>query len=324
VPVRGRENRLASGAAARISERGRAAVRPEAALGRARGSADADRSPSSMPASAVWRMAASSAATRFSALRRLGSLCCHGAGPARPGSTLRPPAAAAKRYLSSDPSRPPSGRTAMSAAAAGPEHIPPPPRSSYPEPEIFPLPDGVDGSRVGLYEIVGSEGTANDGGGLRSIFGVHGPRQYWPGGGGSLEAAGGGCFAVVEVAGRQYKVTAGDTLYTNRIPGEVNTTITFDKVSLVGTMLWSVFGRPYVPDAAVRATVESQTRSAKVMVTKFKKRKGYRRRKGHRQPITRVHIDAVEYSAPDGDSLVPHEVPYDPLRPPMSNNPRLI
>lgn len=195
---------------------------------------------------------------------------------------------------------------------------------TIPEPEILPLPEGVDGSRMGLYEIVGSEGTGPNGKGARAVFGVHGPREYWLGGGGNIESAAGGSFAVIDLSGRQYKVMAGDVLYTNRIPGEVNTTISLDRVVLLGTMLYSIFGRPHIPGAVVKATVESQTKTAKVMVTKFKKRKGYLRRNGHRQPITRIHIDSIDYDVPAGNLIVPHEVPYDPMRPPTSNNPRYL
>lgn len=199
-----------------------------------------------------------------------------------------------------------------------------PEREPEHEPETFPLPDGVDGSQVGLYEIIGSEGGGEKGDGSSAIFGVHGPREFWSGGGGNIEAAGGGAFAVIEAAGRQYKVVAGDVLYTNRIPGEVNEPHVFESVACVGTMLWTVFGRPLVPGAKVLATVESQTRSQKVMVTKFKKRKGYTRRMGHRQPITRFRIDSVEYETPAGETLRPYEVEYDPLKPPGPNNGRFI
>jgi large subunit ribosomal protein L21 len=197
-------------------------------------------------------------------------------------------------------------------------------RHPRPEPQVLPLPDGVDGSRIGLFEIVGTEGTGREGNGKRAIFGVHGPREHWIGGGDNLESASGGSFAVIELAGRQYRVVPGDVLYVNRIPGEVNASIVLDKVVLIGSMLWSVFGRPYIPGAVVKATVESQTRTAKVIVTKFKKRKGYLRRQGHRQPITRLHIDSVDYEVPDGKLIVPHEVPYDPRRPPLPNNTRYI
>jgi large subunit ribosomal protein L21 len=198
-------------------------------------------------------------------------------------------------------------------------------RQSLDEPlEVFPLPEGVDGSRIGLYELIGTEGTGTDGDGYRAVLAVHQPRETWRGMEKSRKGAGGGIFAGVEVAGKQYKVTAGDTLWTHRIDGEVNSQIVLDKVCIVGTVLWSVFGRPRIPAATVTCTVEAQTLTARVIVTKFKKRKGYTRRKGHRQPITRLHIDKVEYALPSADKIVPHEVNYNPLRPPISNRPRFI
>lgn len=174
---------------------------------------------------------------------------------------------------------------------------------------------------MGLYEILDS---AEGDDGANAIFGVHGPREFWPGGGGSLEAAGGGAFAVIDLAGRQFKVVEGDTLYTNRIEGEVNEEHVFENIACLGTMLYTVFGRPFVPNARVVATIEGQMRSRKVMVTKFKKRKGYTRRKGHRQPITRFRILSVEFKAPEADRLKPYEVEVSPLMPPRPNNVRVF
>jgi large subunit ribosomal protein L21 len=194
----------------------------------------------------------------------------------------------------------------------------------FPPPEALPLPDGVDSTKLGMYELVSTVGTGSNGDGLRAVLGVHGPREQWPASGGDISAAGGGIFAVVEVAGKQYKVTPGDTLYCNRIPGEVSESVHFDRVVLVGTLDWTVFGRPLVPSAVVKAVVESQTRTAKVIVAKFKKRKGYRRRRGHRQPITRLRIESVDYALPSSDQIVPHIVEYSPTRPPLPNNPRFV
>jgi large subunit ribosomal protein L21 len=194
----------------------------------------------------------------------------------------------------------------------------------FPPPEAIPLPEGVDSSKLGLFELVGTEGTGAAGDGFRAVLGVHGPREHWPYNGGSIDAARGGIFAIVEVAGKQYKVTDGDTLYAHRIPGEVSSVVEFDRVSIIGTLDWTVFGRPLIPSAVVKATVESQTRTAKVMVTKFKKRKGYLRRRGHRQLITRLHIDSIDYTLPSSEHIVPHVVAYDPMRPPMPNNMRFV
>lgn len=187
---------------------------------------------------------------------------------------------------------------------------------NVPQPEILPLPDGIP-NEFGIYEVVGTEGTGADKDGLRTIFGVHGPH---PRGDEGLERAGGGSFAVIELGNRQFKVTAGDTLYIPRIDGDVAEQIVLPNVLLVGTFLYSIFGRPLIPFASVRATVEAQTLTAKVHRTKFKKRKGYSRKIGHRQPITRLRIDSVEFDVPLAQNLEPHEIELDPKRPPLPNN----
>jgi len=153
---------------------------------------------------------------------------------------------------------------------------------------------------------------------------VHGPSHLITAGGKEFEGAAGGIFAIIATSGTQYKVTPGDILYTNRLEGEVNTQISFDKVCLIGTLDWSLFGRPLIREAEVLATVEEQTKSGKVMVTKFKKRKGYRRRQGHRQPITRVRIDEIRYSLPDASQISAYKIPYDPRRPNMPNMAKFV
>lgn len=174
-----------------------------------------------------------------------------------------------------------------------------------------------------MYEIVGTEGTY-EGKGLTSIFAVHGPPEQWSDKEDILHGAHGGCFAVFEAGGTQHKVTADNALFLNRIPGDINEKVVFDRVLLVGSVAWSVIGRPYIPTASVVATIEEQTRSAKVMVTKFKKRKGYLRRKGHRQNVTRIRINEVLFDLPDASQLVPFEVELDPNRPPLPNSPRFL
>ncbi len=185
--------------------------------------------------------------------------------------------------------------------------------------EILPLPEGLSGDKFELYELLGTEGT--DGGkGLTSVFAVHGPPETWSYQEDPLHGANGGCYAVMEAGGRQHKVVADNALYLNRIDGDVNEQVVFDKVLLVGSIAWSVFGRPYIPTAKVLATIEEQTLSGKVIVAKFKKRKGYRRRQGHRQNVTRVRINEVVFDMPTVDGMKPLEIALDPFRPPLSNH----
>lgn len=185
--------------------------------------------------------------------------------------------------------------------------------------EIYPLPDGVSGDRFQLLDIGGTE-VGDDG--QVTVLAVHGPPELWSRHEEPLYGANGGIFAVIEAGGTQHKVCADNALYLNRIQGEVNTQVVFDKVLLLGTVGWTAFGRPYIGGARVLATIEEQTLSGKVMVTKFKKRKGYMRRKGHRQNVTRVRINEVQFQFPSKELITPHEIELDPLRPPMPNSPR--
>ncbi|GAB0496686.1 hypothetical protein MMPV_008000 [Pyropia vietnamensis] len=158
---------------------------------------------------------------------------------------------------------------------------------------------------------------ANDGrDALPEVLGVHGPRHLWAGdasaGNGLLTVVsesdlsvveagggGGGIFAIILVGGDQVKVTADDVFYAERLPGAVNSSLVFDGAALlVGTVEWSVFGRPVVPGVRVHCVVEEQTRSRKTVTVKFKRRKGYRRTIGHRQHITRLRVERIEYQLP--------------------------
>ncbi len=192
------------------------------------------------------------------------------------------------------------------------------------EPEILPLPEGISGDKFQMFELQGTEGTGPDGDGYTSVLTVHGPPKGWLRGGEPLYGANGGIFAVIEAGGSQHKVVADNAFYINRIKGDVNESVVFDKVLLVGTIAWSVFGRPYIPTASVIGTIEEQTLSGKVHIAKFKKRKGYRRRQGHRQNVTRIRINEVKFSLPDASLLTPFEVEYDPLRPPLPNSPTFM
>lgn len=187
--------------------------------------------------------------------------------------------------------------------------------------ERLPLPPGVSGDKFGLYEL---EGTSKDWGevsGENAVVGVHGPEELWTPAPGNPGASG-GIFAVIAAGGTQNKVCRDDVLYLNRIEGDVNEEMTFNDVLLVGAYDWSVFGRPLIRGASVTGTIEEQTLSGKVLVTKFKKRKGYLRRKGHRQPITRVRINEVRFEFPGEEEIRPYEVRYDPRKPPMKNHSR--
>lgn len=190
--------------------------------------------------------------------------------------------------------------------------------------ERLPMPPGITAKKFGLYEILDSSQDWNKISGLNAIVAAHGPEELWVPEGTNNEGAAGGVFAVIATNGTQYKVMPGDVLYTMRQKGDINEMVEFRDVLAVGAYDWSVIGRPLIRGASVTATIEEQTLSGKVMVTKFKKRKGYLRRKGHRQPITRMRIEEVKYEFPEADKIVPYEVQYDPRRPPVPNHERRL
>ena len=99
-------------------------------------------------------------------------------------------------------------------------------------------------------------------------------------------------FAVIQTGGKQYRVAQGDRLRVEKLPGDVGAAVTFDKVLLVGGESVKV-GTPLVSGAKVSAEIVAQGRDKKVIVFKFRRRKNYRRKAGHRQPFTELKITGV-------------------------------
>lgn len=104
-------------------------------------------------------------------------------------------------------------------------------------------------------------------------------------------------FAVVQIGGKQYKITVGDQLTVERIKADVGSSILLHKTLLVGGKDFTAIGRPLVQGCRVLATIEQHTHAKKVIVFKKKRRKGYRRWKGHEQLITTLRIDDIEYDS---------------------------
>jgi len=99
-------------------------------------------------------------------------------------------------------------------------------------------------------------------------------------------------YAVVETGGKQYQVSEGSTLEVERLDAEVGDTIELDRVLLLNDGKVTV-GRPVVKGAKVRATVLAQDRAKKITVLKFKPKNRYRKKRGHRQHITRIRVDEI-------------------------------
>ncbi|KAG6405261.1 hypothetical protein SASPL_132848 [Salvia splendens] len=102
-------------------------------------------------------------------------------------------------------------------------------------------------------------------------------------------------FAVVQIGSHQFKVSNGDTIYTERLKHcDVNDKLVLNKVLMLGSLTQTIIGRPILPEAAVHAVVEEHALDAKVIIFKKKRRKNYRRTKGHRQELTKLRITDIQ------------------------------
>ncbi|WP_017872526.1 50S ribosomal protein L21 [Candidatus Caldatribacterium saccharofermentans] len=101
-------------------------------------------------------------------------------------------------------------------------------------------------------------------------------------------------FAIVEAAGKQYKVTEGSLLQVDCVLAPVNEEVAFDRVLLARKDGEILVGRPYLENVQVRGRVLGVGKGKKVIVFKYKPKVNYRRKKGHRQPVTLVRIEKIE------------------------------
>lgn len=99
--------------------------------------------------------------------------------------------------------------------------------------------------------------------------------------------------AIIETGGKQYKVAEGDTLFIEKLPNEAGDAVTFDKVLAILDGDKATFGTPVVEGAKVDASVVKNGKGKKIIVFKYKPKKGYRRKQGHRQPYTKVTIGKI-------------------------------
>jgi large subunit ribosomal protein L21 len=113
-------------------------------------------------------------------------------------------------------------------------------------------------------------------------------------------------FAVIKSGGRQYKVSVGQQLEVNRLPIEDGAQIRFDEVLLISDADTSLVGTPFVENAQVLATALKQDRGEKLIVFRYKSKKRFRHRRGHRQELTVLSIDDI---VADGKSLITGEAP---------------
>ena len=98
---------------------------------------------------------------------------------------------------------------------------------------------------------------------------------------------------MVNTGGKQYTVREGDTLRIEKIDGEVGAPVSFDQVMMVADGEEVTVGTPLVENATVSGQIVEQGRAKKIIVFKYKRRKRFRRKQGHRQPFTSVKIEAI-------------------------------
>lgn len=111
---------------------------------------------------------------------------------------------------------------------------------------------------------------------------------------GEYIVGGGIMYAVVETGGKQYKVQEGDTLRVELLNAEAGSTVELDKVLMVNTDGDLKVGSPYVEGAKVTLKVEEHGKGKKIIVYKYKAKKNYRKKQGHRQPFTKVVVEKIE------------------------------
>ena len=101
-------------------------------------------------------------------------------------------------------------------------------------------------------------------------------------------------YAVIEACGKQYKVTKGDVVFFEKLEVEEGKKVTFDKVVLLSDDGKVEVGAPYVKGIKVEGKVVAHGKGKKIIVFKYKAKKNYRRKQGHRQPYTKVEITAIK------------------------------
>jgi large subunit ribosomal protein L21 len=100
-------------------------------------------------------------------------------------------------------------------------------------------------------------------------------------------------IAIVNIAGQQFKVTEGQSIYVHQLEATADSTVTFDQVLMVESNGSVKVGTPVISGAKVSATVIAHQKGDKVIVFKKKRRKGYQKKNGHRQSFTKIKIESI-------------------------------
>ncbi len=100
-------------------------------------------------------------------------------------------------------------------------------------------------------------------------------------------------YAIIETGGKQYKVSEGDVVFVEKLDAEAGSTVTIDKVLVVADGAEIKVGAPYVDGATVEAFAVKNGKDKKIIVYKYKPKKGYHKKQGHRQPYTKLEITKI-------------------------------
>ncbi|MBZ4687266.1 MAG: large subunit ribosomal protein [Clostridia bacterium] len=100
-------------------------------------------------------------------------------------------------------------------------------------------------------------------------------------------------YAIIETGGKQYKVREGDVIRIEKLNANDGDKVNFDKVLAIVNGDDTKFGTPSIEGAKVEATVQKQGKGKKIIIFKYKPKKNYRRKQGHRQPFTEVKIEKI-------------------------------
>jgi len=101
-------------------------------------------------------------------------------------------------------------------------------------------------------------------------------------------------YAIVKTGGKQYKIHEGDIIRVEKIEGNIGNIVSFDQVLMFSDGENSSIGRPVLDNVAVKGHIVEQGKGKKIIVFKYKRRKRYRRKQGHRQQFTAIKIDQIE------------------------------
>src|SRR5690625_3572549 len=100
-------------------------------------------------------------------------------------------------------------------------------------------------------------------------------------------------YSVIETGGKQYRVSTGDTIYVEKLDVNEGDEVVLDRVLLVNQDGKTQVGKPYIEGAKVVAKAEKQGKQKKIIVFKYKAKKNYKKKQGHRQPYTKLLIESI-------------------------------